>query len=437
MLSLRMREWERITYAENPALRKFSFGHDSGSRDLAQQLAKSEILEILELRQGLSIRSTSYVGRIQLGELQITIQPKIEHDVLLTLFSYAYNLRDLRRATMSGTDVEPDAFQEILIEQLISEVTRLISRGLHRQYRQAEGSLAVSKGKIDIQRVARQSGLSSADIPVIHHPRLEDNLINQVVYAGINLAASMTNDAILKSRLWRLARHMEGRVSTIPVDFSHLRRLRREMNRLTAHYEPSITLIELLVSSSGVTLEANAQQAAIPGFLFDMNRFFERLLSRFLKDHLSGYIVHDQHGLKGMMTYSPHHNPKRRLSPTPRPDFVITDGERLVNILDAKYRDLWNQALPRDMLYQLALYALSQGWNGQSTILYPCVTSSAIPQVIEINEPFADARKARIILTPVNLALLSELLQDTSVSAHAERAAYAEYLVQENIRTAP
>jgi 5-methylcytosine-specific restriction enzyme subunit McrC len=148
-----------------------------------------------------------------------------------------------------------------------------------------------------------------------------------------------------------------------------------------------------------------------------------------LKENLPNFTVNDQYRLMGMMAYNPEHNPKRRRSPTPRPDFVITDGERLVGILDAKYRDLWEQSLPRDMLYQLAVYALSQGWNGRSIILYPCACGNSIPQIIEINEAFATSSKARIILTPVNLIHLSELIQDKSIIARKRRAAYAESLV--------
>jgi 5-methylcytosine-specific restriction enzyme subunit McrC len=424
-----MREWERLTAAENPALAKFSFGDDAEARSLAEKLTEAEILEVVELREGLSVRSTSYVGRIQLGNVQITIQPKLDLTVLLTLFGYAYKLPDLHLMTKSELDAEPDAFQDILIHQLIFELTKLLSRGLHRQYRMAEGSLAVTKGRIDFQRIARHTSVHGTDIPVIHHPKLEDNLINQVLLAGIRLAFSLTTDANIRSRLRRLAGQIEGVISPINLDFGVMQRLSREMNRLTAHYEPSIALIELLMSTAGITLEANIQQAALPGFLFDMNRFFERLLSRFLKENLPAYTVHDQQRLKGMMAYSPGHNPKRRRSPTPRPDFVITDGERLVGILDAKYRDLWDQSLPRDMLYQLAVYALSQGWNGQSIILYPCVTSRPVPQVIEINEAFANSNKARVILTPVNLNYLSELLQDSSISSRTKRAAYAEHLL--------
>ena len=433
---LRMREWEHITFAENASLANFSFGDDTESRTLAEKLTQAGILEIVELRQGLSIRSTSYVGRIQLGSLQITIKPKISHDVLLTLFRYAYNLRDTRLMKHSEHNAEPDAFQDILIQQLISEVTNLISRGLHRKYRQVDADLAIPKGRINIRKIVQRAGIGDSDIPVIHHPRLEDSLINQVLLAGIILAVSITTDVTLRSRLRRLTALLEVGISPISLNSGSLTRVRREMTRLTAHYEPSITLIEMLLLSTGVTLETKSQQAALPGFLFDMNNFFERLVSRFLNENLNAYTVHDQYRLKGLLAYHPEHNPKRRLPPTPRPDFVVTDGKQRVAIVDAKYRDLWEQSLPRDMLYQLAVYALSQGWNGRAIILYPCVIRNAIPQIIDINDAMVSANKARIILTPVDLNYLSEILQDTSVASRTKRAAYAEHLVLGSVRTA-
>jgi len=425
-LKVRMREWEYQTAAQMPELANLSFGENRQAIMLAEQLARAEILEIVELRNGLSIRSTSYVGRLQLGELQITIQPKIKLNVLLTLFRYAYHLRDLHLLPDTDLDAEPDAFQDMLIEQLAAEASELIARGLYRQYRRLDEDLAAPKGKIDLQRIAKNGGVIETTIPVTHHPRLENCLINQVVLAGLYFAATLTGDLVMRSRLRRLAGIIEAKVNPISLDFHTLRRLRREMSRLTAHYEPAITLIELLLQSTGITLEDQAKKVSLQGFLFDMNRFFERLLSRFLNENLPDFTVHDQYRLTGMMSYAHEHNPRRRKAPTPRPDFVITQGKKALAILDAKYRDLWDKALPRDMLYQLALYALSQGWNGQATILYPTIQTDVRPQVVEIHEPILGSSTARVILQPVNLNQLTESIKDKTFRGTENRIQLAQ-----------
>jgi 5-methylcytosine-specific restriction enzyme subunit McrC len=425
-LKVRMREWEQLTPAQMPELANFSFGNNRQAQMLAEQLARADILEIVELRNGMSIRSTSYVGRLQLGELQITIQPKIKLNVLLTLFRYAYHLRDLHLLPDTDLDAEPDAFQDMLIEQLAAEASELIARGLYRQYRRLDEDLAAPKGKIDLQRIAKNGGVIETTIPVTHHPRLENCLINQVLLAGLYFAATLTGDLVMRSRLRRLAGIIEAQVDPISLDFHTLRRLRREMSRLTAHYEPAITLIELLLQSTGITLEDHTEKVSLQGFLFDMNRFFERLLSRFLNDNLPDFTVHDQYRLTGMMSYAPEHNPRRRNAPTPRPDFVITQGKKALAILDAKYRDLWDKALPREMLYQLALYALSQGWNGQSTILYPTMQTDIRPQVIEIHEPILGSSTAMVILQPVNLNQLTESIKDRTFRGTENRIQLAQ-----------
>jgi 5-methylcytosine-specific restriction enzyme subunit McrC len=428
MLQLRMSEWQQISFADEAALVNRSLENDH-ARLLAGQLAQAGRLEILELRGGLSIKATSYVGRIQLGDLQITIQPKIKLQMLAVLFRYAYSLRDLRLLDHARTDTERNVFQDILIEQLIAEVSELIARGLQRQYRRVDEALTMPKGRMDLQRIAQQGGVITAQIPVIHFPRLENSLLNQVLLSGVLLAVTMTDDLLIRARLRRLAGLLYAQVSGIALDFATLQRVRQQMNRLTAHYEPSITLIELLMQAAGVTLENSDQSMPLPGFLFDMNLFFERLLSRFLNEHLPEWTVHDQYRLRSVMSYSPQHNPRRRQSPIPRPDFVITQGASLVSMLDAKYCDLWEESLRRDMLYQLAIYALSQGRSGSAIILYPAVDAVPQPQVIDIHDPLNHTNTAQVILKPVNLERLSQLLGDRSLAARRERIAFATALV--------
>ena len=129
-----LQEWSQKATSEKGSPLAGIFLEDADARILAQKLTSSGMLDIMELREGLSITSTSYVGRIVLGNLLITVQPKISGMSLVRLLRYAYGLRDLHIVTLAGFESEQWAFQDILIAQLIAEASELLARGLHRRY---------------------------------------------------------------------------------------------------------------------------------------------------------------------------------------------------------------------------------------------------------------------------------------------------------------
>lgn len=158
-----------------------------------------------------------------------------------------------------------------------------------------------------------------------------------------------------------------------------------------------------------------------------MNRFFQALISRFLHDNLEGYEVQDEYRLKTLFHYDPERNPHKRRPPVQKPDFVIWRDRKIEAILDAKYRDLWEKPLPRDMLYQLALYALAQsGIDRKAVILYPTLATNASDQTIHVREPVTGTTQARVILRPVKLLELEELLRAKDWQSNKRRAALAE-----------
>lgn len=433
-VSVTIKEWETRNPESDSRLAGLDFG-DQTTRKIAEKLTDSGKLKILELRHGLSIEATSYVGSLKLGRLHLTILPKLADnpDTFLALLRYAYRWRKLTLYSPVSHGIAPRTFQELLIFQLINEAEELLSRGLHRRYEATHEDLTSPRGKIDFQSLMRQGGLSQARLPCRHHPRLENTLMNRFLLSGLLLGVQLTENLVLRTRLRYLAKQMQDTVASIRLDGEAVRCVRRTEDRMTQAYRPARMIIELLLDSLGITLDSTPTTPPAPGFLFDMNRFFQDLLSRFLRENLELLSVKDEYNLKGMLVYDhPPHNPLNRKPPRLRPDFVILNRQqKVVAILDAKYRDLWKKDLPPDMLYQLAIYALSRfAEERKAVILYPVIDAAAQEARIQIMDPIKQQNRAQVILRPVNLIKLEGLVsQPQGLSKAKQRQAFARFLV--------
>jgi 5-methylcytosine-specific restriction enzyme subunit McrC len=428
LTSIRLSEWETLGPENSSDLAGRFLDASAGTRHVIERLTESNLLGISELRRGLQIQAYSHVGRIRIGDLNITILPKIKGTSLLSLVRYAYGFRRLNLISDSRHLVDHRGFEDLLISQLNAEVQELISRGLLRAYIGTSERLGSPRGRIDLTRMALDGGTVSATLPCLHHPRTEDTLLNRVLMAGLRLAASLASAVELRRESRRLASLMDEQVSPIRLDGVVLDQANRKMNRLTTAYASALSIIRLLVEAQGVVLEGQTVTTTLPGFLFDMNAFFQALVSRFLRENLPDYTVRDEHGLKGMMRYNPKFNPQRRHSPTPRPDYVVTQHGMIRSILDAKYRDLWDKQLPREMLYQLVVYAISHHQRPQSSILYPTTSPVAKEARIDISDPLFGKPFGQVCLRPVLLTQLEKLVTSKTSQARRERECLAQRL---------
>ena len=427
-IALDIHEWQKVSFATHTQLVGLALPEDDRTQQVIEELSESGRLKIIQYRKGLQLETASHVGRIAIGDLQITIHPKIKLLPLLRLMQYAYGLRQLDLFSAVTFDTEALTFQDLLINQLALEVSDLLSHGLQRHYAQKNEMLVSPQGRISFQHMANQGGVFQASLPCTHYLRVEDCLINQVVLQGVRLGIQLAHDERLRLKLQHLEHFHFSGISSIKLNWSLLNRARREMNRLTTAYLSAITLIEILFAATGISMDEHQQTLRLPGFLFDMNMFFQNLLSRFLKEHLPEYEVRDQFELDTVMIYV--NNPRRRQALKLRPDYVIQHRGKTVAILDAKYRDLWQDPLPSHMLYQLVMYAMSQDVCNSATILYPTTIPGVEDVTIEIHIPSHQKRHVSVILRPVDLLQLDALLRDARECNNMRmRVHFAEKLI--------
>ena len=426
-LLIQLAEWEQVDAEKDARLRGVSLAHDAAAQQVARALRGC--LDIREGFHGLEITSTSFVGRIDVGLVRIAVGPKLPAMPLSTLLRYAYGLRDISTFHETKVPIEGHGFQDLLVLMLVAEIEELVHRGLARRYVPEAQNLGSPRGRILINEIARTGGLVEARLQCRHFDRTTNWHLNFVLEGGLHMAAEITDDRDLRRRGLRMTEFF-GDSHRAHLSGDDIVRAQQQVTRLTAAYIPALTIIRVLHEMLGIGFGPTERENRLPGFLFDMNTFFQRLLSRFLHENLSDIVV-DEWQIRNVFAYAPNVNPKRRIAPAPRPDFAILHNNRLDGFLDAKYRDIWNRGLPADWLYQLSVYALSAP-NQTSVLLYATTDPTARDEQVEIRQPIKSGTgdSASVICRPVLLQRLAKLVHpETAQSLGGARNALARYLV--------
>lgn len=426
-------EWTRVSPTaggDGAQLLGLTLGNDPRVAAQVNALARAGVVIITELRGGIAIETRNFVGRIVVGPLDLTIVPKVAPHRWHTLFAYALRLRGLVRSGAADAPVRATALQDMLILQLVAEAQDLIGRGLHREYVRQRAALASPRGRVDFQRIATRGGIREQAIPCRFTRRVDDFPLNRALLAGLRSAATVATDPGLRSDAHRLAHELDATVESVPLEQRLLTSARAALDRRTVRYAPVLGLIELLHAGQSLSLTDDLEDSRIPirGFALDMNALWQRLLGRVLAEWGTECEVRSEVALRGVITQDPAFSPKRRALAAPRPDFGVYRGGTLLAYLDAKYRDLWETSLPREMVYQLALYAAAQE-RGAAAMLYPTEARDAREERLLVNDPATGLPRASVALRPVLLATLEELISmNPSAQRDRARAAFGRAL---------
>jgi len=356
--TLRLNEWTTIEPAAiGPGAVLRGLELTEVDRELLRELAGSTSLTVTELRDGLAVSIGSHIGTITLSCLRIVIMPKISIDNLMKLVAYAFGLSDMTVTTpQSRVSTADSGLADLLGIALLHAVKRLARGGLLPQYQRKREELSSPQGRIDMRALASRPPRMS--LPCTYEDFTVDHELNQVIAAGLRLAARVMDDADLRLDLARSADRFFGDLRHIALTGELLRKLFTKVDRRSSHYLDALRLIALIYQGSRVADHTLAGDTVLASFLLDMNLVFERFLERYLREVAPpGFEIITQDIRRDVFSFID--NEAGWQHPYIKPDLVIHYRGQVVAVADAKYKNRLTHRPSTAELYQLITYGLS------------------------------------------------------------------------------
>ena len=350
----------------------------SEDRAVVEKLSASadDRLQIEELRQGLRVRTRSWVGVVRLPTVEIRVVPKVTGDLigLVRLLEYASGLDALTRLGEDATlEASGDSLLELFVLLFVEATERVLRRGLLSGYVEREDDLPIVRGRIlgDRQVLERFGQL---DRIICRFDELEHDVIeNQLLTAALRVASLRVTSVALQRRISRLRGVLEPICDTDQLDLAGARTA-VTYNRLNAHYETAHQLGWLLFDALGIDDLFAPGETRSFSFLLNMNQLFERFVTRAIEQILpvARYRVTSQIPFKSVVWNVSSQRPHASIIP----DVVVERrGESDCRVaIDAKYKLYDERGFDQGDIYQTFLYAFAFGATGRvptSLLLYP------------------------------------------------------------------
>lgn len=300
--------------------------------------------------EGWDVKTSSWIGVIRAGNLAVEIRPKLPIRRVLFLLSYSLDPATWREEEFDFR--ETPNLLEALAPAFIALAQRTLARGLLRDYRAVEDTLASVRGRIRFNEQIRRWYGRTPPVEVAYDEFTEDIDENRLLLAAVNRLGR------LRPRSKAVRRGLRGLRSRLPgvtpVRYGRQPLPDIEYNRRNRHYRPALRLARLLLSGS--SLRTRHGETTATSFLINMNRVFEDFVVAALREALD---------------LSPRQFPQqasgRRLwldddrSVKLKPDFSQwIEGECTV-VGDVKYKSLVNEGVRNSDLYQVLSYLLATG----------------------------------------------------------------------------
>ena len=295
-------------------------------------------------RDAYQLTPGSTIGALEIGDLSVSIEPKLPIGRVLYLAAYALGI-DFREERFDY--LQQPTLVEALVPALTRAARRAFARGLLHGYRTEEEALQTVRGRIRVADQLRRRFGVPLPVEVRYDDFTDDVLANRLVRAAADRLSKL-RIRTPQSRLG-LARVAATLDNVSLVEFPTNAVPEVEFDRLNEHYREVVTLARLILRHTSI--ETGRGRVRANGFLMDMNDVFQEFVTRALREEL---------GLSERTFRSDRRLPPIHLDTADRirlkPDLSWWDGSRCTFVGDAKYKRVKHAHVPNADLYQLLAY---------------------------------------------------------------------------------
>ena len=289
----------------------------------------------------------STVGALELGDLAVSIRPKLEVSRVLFLASYAMGAFKLQDEPFAFEDKE--TLVEALAPALVAAARRAFGRGLLHGYRTEEQALHTVRGRIMVAEQVRRRFDIPLPVEVRYDDFTDDILPNRLVRAAASVLGAMHIEAADAREGLRWMDATLGNVSLLrfsPLDVPAV-----AFNRLNEHYREVVELSRLILRYRAIEMDRGGLRAN--AFLMDMTEVFQGFVTRALRESLgvSDRTLRSDKNLPRTLWLDK--GSRVRL----RPDLSWWDRSTCTFVGDAKYKRVQDKRVPNADLYQMLAYA--------------------------------------------------------------------------------
>ncbi|MYE86073.1 MAG: restriction endonuclease [Gammaproteobacteria bacterium] len=296
---------------------------------------------------------SSTVGALEVGDLSVSIQPKLPVARVLYLASHAIGAIGFREELFGYKD-EP-TLVEALVPVFAAAARRAFSRGLLHGYQTEEDSLQTVRGRVRLdEQIRRRFG-----IPVPIEVRFDDYTVDVLPNRLIKAAALRLLGLRLhhgsRVKLSGVLANLEE-VHTVEFPPGTLPKVR--FDRLNEHYREAVELSRLILRHTSIEPQQGSVRAS--GFLVDMNVVFQEFVTQALRRALclsEHAFPSDKNLPEGIWLDEAN---RVRL----KPDLTWWVEGKCTFVGDAKYKKVRDERVPNADLYQLLAYTTALDLTG-------------------------------------------------------------------------